>query len=72
MSGLNSDDMISLAERFYDNKEYMMAIKYLKKAFFIDIPCDRDEEDLLHLCYSRKIEPLIDTIESPVTDPDEN
>ena len=71
MSGLNRDNMISLANRFYDNKEYMIAIKYLKKAFFIDIPCDRDEEDLVLNCYLDKITPLVDTIESPVTDVDE-
>ena len=72
MPGLNSEDMISLAERFYDNKEYMIAIKYLKKAFFIAIPCYRHEEELLRLCYSDIINPLIDAIQFPIRDADEN
>ena len=64
--------MISLAERFYDNKEYMIAIKYLKKAFFIEIPCYRHEVELLRLCYSDTINPLIDAIQFPIVDVDEN
>ena len=63
--------MISLAERFYDNKEYTIAIKYLKKAFFIDVPCDRHEVELLW-CYSDIIKPLLDTIQFPIRDANED